>query len=31
MTDQEAFELTRQYMSTLNLGNLIRRMPHDHD
>jgi hypothetical protein len=23
MTDQQAFELTRQYMSTLNLGNLM--------
>jgi len=26
MTDQQAFELTRQYMSTLNLGNMMGRM-----
>jgi len=26
MTDEQAFELTRQYMSTLNLGNMMGRM-----
>jgi hypothetical protein len=32
MTDAQAFELTQQYMSTLNLGNLMgRAMKHDHD
>jgi hypothetical protein len=32
MTDEQAFELTRQYMSTLNLGNLMgRAMKHDHE
>jgi hypothetical protein len=25
MTDEQAFELTRQYLSTLNLGNLMSR------
>ncbi len=25
MSDQQAFELTRQYMSTLNLGNVMGR------
>ncbi len=32
MTDGQAFELTQQYMSTLNLGNLMgKAMKHDHD
>jgi len=32
MTDAQAFELTQQYMSTLNLGNLFgNAMKHDHD
>ena len=26
MTDEQAFELTKQYMSTLNLGNMMGRM-----
>jgi len=26
MTDQQAFELTKQYMSTLNLGNMMGRI-----
>jgi len=26
MTDQQVFDLTRQYMSTLNLGNLMGRV-----
>ena len=30
MTDEQAFELTKQYMSTLNLGNLMGRMTKDH-
>lgn len=30
MTDTQAFELTRQYMSTLNLGNLMGRMAKEH-
>jgi len=30
MTDEQAFELTRQYMSTLNLGNMMGRMAKDH-
>jgi hypothetical protein len=30
MTDAQAFELTRQYMSTLNLGNMMGRMTKDH-
>jgi hypothetical protein len=30
MTDAQAFELTRQYMSTLNLGNMMGRMAKDH-
>ena len=30
MTDAQAFELTRQYMSTLNLGNTMGRMAKDH-
>jgi hypothetical protein len=25
MTDEQAFELTRQYLSTLNLGNMMGR------
>jgi len=25
MTDEQAFELTRQYMSTLNLGQMMRK------
>jgi hypothetical protein len=29
MTDAQAFELTRQYMSTLNLGNMMGRMAKD--
>lgn len=30
MTEQQAFELTQQYMSTLNLGNLMgKAMKHD--
>ena len=24
MTEEQAFELTRQYMSTLNLGNMVK-------
>jgi len=32
MTEEQAFELTQQYMSTLNLGNLMgRAMKHEHD
>jgi hypothetical protein len=32
MTDGQAFELTQQYMSTLNLGNLMgNAMKHNHD
>jgi hypothetical protein len=32
MTDAQAFELTQQYMSTLNLGNLIgNAVKHNHD
>jgi hypothetical protein len=32
MSEQEAFELTKQYMSTLNLGNLLGRMNiHEHN
>ena len=30
MTDAQAFELTRQYMSTLNLGNMMGRMTKEH-
>jgi hypothetical protein len=30
MTDEQAFELTRQYMSTLNLGNMMGRMAQSH-
>jgi hypothetical protein len=30
MTDEQAFELTRQYMSTLNLGNIMGKAMH-HD
>ena len=30
MTDAQAFELTQQYMSTLNLGNLVGKAIH-HD
>lgn len=29
MTDAQAFELTKQYMSTLNLGNIMGRMARD--
>jgi hypothetical protein len=28
MTDEQAFELTRQYMSTLNLGQMMRGFRH---
>jgi len=31
MSEQEAFELTKQYMSTLSLGTLISRARHEHD
>ena len=32
MTDEQAFELTRQYLSTLNLGKMMGRFAHhDHD
>jgi hypothetical protein len=32
MTDEQAYELTRQYMSTLNLGNMIKGFgQHKHD
>ncbi len=32
MTDAQAFELTQQYMSTLNLGSLIgNAVKHNHD
>ncbi|PNX45891.1 MAG: hypothetical protein BV459_07545 [Thermoplasmata archaeon M11B2D] len=32
MTEEQAFELTQQYMSTLNLGNLMgKAIKHDHD
>ena len=30
MTEEQAFELTQQYMSTLNLGNLVGKAIH-HD
>jgi hypothetical protein len=30
MTDAQAFELTKQYMSTLNLGNMMGQMAKDH-
>jgi len=30
MTDEQAFDLTRQYMSTLNLGNIMGRMAKEH-
>ena len=29
MTDEQAFELTRQYMSTLNLGQLVKNFDHN--
>jgi len=28
MADEQAFELTRQYMSTLNLGKMMRNIGH---
>ena len=28
MTDEQAFELTSQYMSTLNLGNMVKGFGH---
>ena len=32
MNDQQAFELTRQYMSTLSLGNIMGKVAHhDHE
>jgi hypothetical protein len=31
MTDEQAFELTSQYMSTLNLGQMIKRFGHHKD
>ena len=32
MTEEQAFELTQQYMSTLNLGNLMgKAIKHGHD
>jgi len=31
MTDQQAYELTSQYMSTLNLGQMIRGFGHQKD
>lgn len=31
MTEEQAFELTKQYMSTLNLGNLMSRARHEHE
>ena len=32
MTDEQAFDLTRQYMSTLNLGNIMGKfVHHDHE
>lgn len=32
MTDEQAFDLTRQYLSTLNLGNFMSRFgSHEHD
>jgi hypothetical protein len=30
MTDAQAFELTRQYLSTLNLGNMMGRFTQQH-
>ena len=30
MTDEQAFELTRQYMSTLNIGQMIQRFSGNH-
>jgi hypothetical protein len=30
MTEEQAFDLTRQYMSTLNLGNIMGRMAKEH-
>lgn len=30
MTDEQAFELTRQYMSTLNLGQMMSGFKHKH-
>jgi hypothetical protein len=30
MTDAQAFELTRQYLSTLNLGNMMGRFSQQH-
>jgi hypothetical protein len=31
MSDSEIFELTRQYMGTLNLGNVFGKFAHDDD
>jgi len=31
MTDEQAFELTRQYMSTLNLGQMMKGFGHRKD
>jgi hypothetical protein len=31
MTDAQAFELTKQYMSTLNLGNMMGQMAKGHN
>jgi hypothetical protein len=31
MTDAQAFDLTRQYMSTLNLGNIMGKFAHDRE
>ena len=31
MSDSEIFELTRQYMGTLNLGNVFSKFGHDDD
>ena len=31
MTDEQAFELTSQYMSTLNLGNVMKGFGHGND
>ena len=31
MTDEQAFELTSQYLSTLNLGKMMGKFGHKHD
>ncbi len=31
MTDEQAFDLTRQYMSTLNIGNMVKGFGKHHD